>query len=252
MMKWNVHDCTKNASYVTQYGEDVVALLSPVSGEHILDLGCGDGRIAEKIASKGCKVTAIDSSEDMINAAQKRGLNACVMKGQDMNFRDEFHAVFSNAALHWMAVSDKVIENVFNALKVNGRFCAEMGGSGNVQTVVTRIYTALDRRGLNGDEYNPWYFPSKDQYARQLQQAGFKVDFIDQFERPTKLPKDIAEWLKIFAKPFLKDIPEAQSEEFIQEIQEGVADTLKDKDGNWHADYVRLRFKAVKNDGSRK
>ena len=87
-------------------------------------------------------------------------------------------------------------------------------------------------------------FPSKEQYARQLQQAGFKVDFIDRFERPTRLPTDIADWLKIFAKPFLKDIPEAQAEEFIQEIQEGVADTLKDN--NWHADYVRLRFNAVK------
>jgi trans-aconitate methyltransferase len=249
-MKWSVDDYIKNASYVSQYGEDIVALLEPLSGEHILDLGCGDGELAEKIALKGCKITAIDSSKDMIHAAQKRGLDAYVMSGEDMNFKDEFHAIFSNAALHWMKLSDRVIENVFNALKANGRFCAEMGGSGNVQTIIAQIYKALDRKGFNGDDYNPWYFPSQEEYAQQLEQAGFKIDFIDQFERLTKLPTDVAGWLETFAKPFLLDIPEAQSDDFIQEIKEGVADTLKDKDGNWYADYVRLRFNVIKNDSS--
>ena len=68
-MKWNVDDYTKHASYVSEYGEDVLALLDSVSGEHILDLGCGDGELAEKIALSGCKVTAIDSSKDMIHMA---------------------------------------------------------------------------------------------------------------------------------------------------------------------------------------
>ena len=245
-MKWNVSDYTKNASYVSQYGEDVLALLDPVSGEHILDLGCGEGELAAKIALKGCKVTAIDSSKDMIDVAQNRKLDAYVMSGEDMNFKDEFHAIFSNAALHWMKSSDKVIKNVFNALKINGRFCAEMGGRGNVQTIIAQIYKELDRRGLDGDDYNPWYFPSKEQYARQLEEAGFKVNFIDQFDRPTKLPTDVAGWLNTFAKPFLRDIPETQYENFIQEIKEGVSDILKDKDDNWYADYVRLRFNVIK------
>ncbi len=246
-MKWSVADYISHAAYVSQYGEDVLALLDPVSGEHILDLGCGEGELAEKIALKGCQVTAIDASQDMIHAAKKRGLDAYVMSGEDMHFKDEFHAIFSNAALHWMKLSDRVIANSFNALRADGRFCAEMGGSGNVQTIIAQIYQALDRKGLNGDDYNPWYFPSKAQYAQQLEQAGFKIDFIDQFERPTKLATDVAGWLKTFAKPFLVDIPEAQSEDFIQEIQEGVAGSLKDKDGNWYADYVRLRFNVIKN-----
>ena len=245
-LKWRVDDYIKNASFVSRYGEDVLRLLNAVHGEHILDLGCGDGALAEKIALKGCKVTAIDSSKDMIDAAKKRGLDAYVMRGESMNFKDEFHAVFSNAALHWMKLSDKVITNVFNALKTNGRFCAEMGGSGNVQTITVQIYKALDRRGLNGDDYNPWYFPAKAQYARQLEQAGFKVDFIDQFARPTKLPTDIAGWLKTFAKPFLRDIAETQSEDFIQEINASVKNSLKDKNDNYYADYVRLRFRVIK------
>lgn len=245
-MKWNVDDYVKNASFVSQYGEDVLALLKPMKGEAILDLGCGDGALAEKMTRKGCKVTAIDSSDSMIERAQKRGVDAYLMRAEEMNFDNQFHAVFSNAALHWMKESDRVIQNVFKSLTSNGRFCAEMGGSGNVQTIVSQIYKELEHRGLNGDAYNPWYFPSKEQYAQQLEQAGFTIDFIDQFDRPTKLPTDIAGWLKTFAQPFLRDIPQGESEIFIQAIKDGVAGILTDHNGGWYADYVRLRFHAVK------
>ena len=68
-MKWNVADYRENASYVPQYGEDLIKLLNPQTDETILDLGCGDGELAEKIHLKSCKVTAIDSSKDMIKAA---------------------------------------------------------------------------------------------------------------------------------------------------------------------------------------
>ena len=245
-MKWNVNDYTKNASYVSQYGQDVLELLNPKSGEHILDLGCGDGELAQKIEAKGAIVTAIDSSEDMIHAAQKRGLNAHVISGEEMNYENRFHAIFSNAALHWMKSSDIVIGNTFTALQANGRFCAEMGASGNVQTIVAQIYKELARNGLNGDDYNPWYFPQKQTYAQQLEQAGFVIEYIEQFDRPTELPTDVAGWLSTFAKPFLIDIDEAQTEDFIQSIKEGVSDTLKDKNGKWYADYVRLRFNVYK------
>lgn len=243
-MKWDVDSYNKNAAYVSRYGEEVLALLNPQKGEFILDLGCGDGDFAEKIALAGCKVTAIDASPDMIAAAKKRGVNAHILNGNEMDFKDDFHAVFSNAALHWMTSSDRIITNVFNALRVNGRFCAELGGSGNVQTITGQLYKELAKRGLDGDDYNPWYFPSKERYARQLEQAGFRIDFIDQFQRPTRLPTNIAGWLGIFAKPFLRDIPDP--EPFIQQVMAGVADSLQGKDGFWHADYVRLRFNAVK------
>jgi trans-aconitate methyltransferase len=101
---------------------------------------------------------------------------------------------------------------------------------------------------LNGDNYNPWYFPSKEDYAYQLEKTGFQIDFIEQFERPTKLVTDVAGWIKTFAKPFLNDIPASQCEDFIQDINQAVADTLQDKNGIWYADYVRLRFNVIKNE----
>ena len=48
----------------------------PQPGEHILDLGCGDGVLTEKIVERGASVVGIDNSPDMVGAARKRGLDA--------------------------------------------------------------------------------------------------------------------------------------------------------------------------------
>jgi 2-polyprenyl-3-methyl-5-hydroxy-6-metoxy-1,4-benzoquinol methylase len=77
-----------------------VDLLAPRPGERILDLGCGDGVLTKKLADLGCEVVAVDSSVLQIEAARKLGLNASAISGEDLPYKEEFDAVFSNAALH--------------------------------------------------------------------------------------------------------------------------------------------------------
>ena len=48
--------------------------LAPKRDEAILDLGCGDGELADVIQQHGAKVLGIDSSASLIAAAHKRGL----------------------------------------------------------------------------------------------------------------------------------------------------------------------------------
>ena len=235
-----------NASYVSQYGRELVELLCPQAGERILDLGCGDGELAHAIARRGCHVQGADPSEAMVQAARARGIEAVLMSAEEMDFEQEFDAVFSNAALHWMKNADLVIANVYRALKPGGRFCAELGGKNNVETIVREIYRELDSRGLDADLYDPWYFPSKDEYSTKLEASGFTVKSAKLFERPTLLPTDVVGWLKTFAVPFLRDIAENEHEQFARNIAERVSSTLKNDAGQWFADYVRLRFVAEK------
>ena len=107
-------------------GGPVLELLAPASGERILDLGCGDGVITEKIAAAGTTVVAVDAGPDMVAAARARGLDARVIDGQKLPLAGEFDAVFSNAALHWMRDQEAVLRGVYRALKPRGRFIAEM------------------------------------------------------------------------------------------------------------------------------
>ena len=66
--------------------------------------------------------------------AQALGLDARVMNGHELPFREEFDAVFTNAALHWMTHPDAVLDGVWRALKPGGRFVGECGGRGNTAT----------------------------------------------------------------------------------------------------------------------
>jgi len=112
-----------------------VELLDIQPGEHVLDLGCGDGVLTEKLAAKGAVVTGVDASPSMIEAANARGLHARVVSAEQLDFYQEFDAVFSNAALHWMRDQDAVITGVRRALKPGGRFVAEMGGHGCIASI---------------------------------------------------------------------------------------------------------------------
>src|SRR6516225_9979224 len=47
-------------------------ILGPVSGLAILDLGCGTGRHALRLAAAGAEVTAVDFSEGMLAEARRK------------------------------------------------------------------------------------------------------------------------------------------------------------------------------------
>ncbi len=243
---WDPDRYERNARFVTDLGEPVLALLAPEPGERILDLGCGDGVLTAKLAAHGCRVVGIDGSPAFVAAARARGLDARVGDGQALAFESEFDAVFSNAALHWMREPDRVLEGVHRALVPGGRFVAELGGEGCVQHIVSALEDALAARGRNGRAANPWYFPSDVEYRDRLERNGFHVREIRLFPRPTPLPGDVTGWLRTFCQHFTMRLPEAERPAFLADVQRRLEPVLRDAQGRWHADYVRLRFAATK------
>lgn len=243
---WNPQTYAANARFVADLGMPVVELLNPQPGETILDLGCGDGALTERLVACGCEVAGIDASPEQIAAAKQRGLNVEVANGHDFDLGRTFDAVFSNAALHWMREPQRVLQCVYRALKPGGRFIGEMGGAGNTATVSAAMRSALIRRGLDYDELSPWYFPTVEQYRRELVAAGFEVHKIDLFPRPTVLPGDLIAWLETFAGTFTNRLEASDRPRFLAEIREACAPTLLHPDGRWTVDYVRLRFSAIR------
>jgi SAM-dependent methyltransferase len=241
---WDPERYARNARFVAELGAPVVELLAPRAGERILDLGCGDGVLTAKLASMGCQVIGVDASAPQIDAARKLGLEVRVMNAEALDFDSEFDAVFSNAALHWMSNPAKVIAGVRRALKPHGRFVAEFGGHGCVAKIRKALVDALNRRGIDGEAANPWYFPTVEDYSQQLTRGGFVVSYIALIPRPTPLPGDVTGWLETFAESFTSTLPPAERPSYIAEVREALRPELCDAEGKWTADYVRLRFSA--------
>jgi SAM-dependent methyltransferase len=244
--QWDPERYAHNARFVSELGTPVLELLAPRAGERILDLGCGDGVLTEKLVAMGCVVVGVDGSAAQIAAATARGLDAHVTDGQELRFDAEFDAVFSNAAMHWMKRADDVIAGVWRALKPGGRFVGEFGGAGCVATIVRGLEAELRRRGIDAAAWNPWYFPTDTEYRRRLEAGGFVVRSIALFPRPTPLPGDVTGWLDTFARSFTAALPAAERAGFIAEVRDRLRPDLCDAEGHWTADYVRLRFAATK------
>jgi 2-polyprenyl-3-methyl-5-hydroxy-6-metoxy-1,4-benzoquinol methylase len=81
---WSAERYAQAANFVPARGALVLELLAPRPGEHILDLGCGDGVLTEKIAAAGAVVVAVDAAPGMVAEAQRCGLDARVTAGQDL------------------------------------------------------------------------------------------------------------------------------------------------------------------------
>ena len=243
--RWDPRRYQENAGFVAVLGAPLLNMLAPKHGERILDLGCGDGALTEKIAAVAT-VVAVDASADQIKAARARGLDAHVVDGTKLAFETEFDAVFSNAALHWMRDPDAVIAGVWRALKPGGRFVAECGGAGNVELILRALVAALERRGLDGRAAIPWYFPAPEEYRGRLERQGFVVESIALIPRPTPLPGQLGDWLDTFAESFLAAVPVADRPAVKRDVEAELRPKLLDAKGVWITDYVRLRFAARK------
>jgi SAM-dependent methyltransferase len=242
---WRADCYSQHAHFVPAFGQPVLELLKPLPGQRILDLGCGDGVLTEKIVATGAAVVGVDAAPAMVEAAKKRGLDARVMDGEALRFDREFDAVFSNAALHWMKTDpDAVLAGVARALKPGGRFVAEMGGHGCVAAITVAIVAIMARYGINAKPLIPWYFPTVESYRPCLERQGFVVDYIELIPRPTPLPTNMAGWLEVFAAFFFSRLPEDKRASARDEIIDLLRVVLCDEQGRWTGDYIRLRFAA--------
>jgi SAM-dependent methyltransferase len=234
--KWDASDYARVGGFVAELGEAALDLLDPQPGEHILDVGCGDGTLTAKIIARGGTVVGIDNSIEMIGAARAKGIDARLMDAADLKFSEAFEAAFSNATLHWVLDKERAARAIWFALKPGGRFAGEMGGEGNLAKLREALDDELIIRGyVPPVEASNWY-ASPDEFARVYEVAGFKEIDARLIERPTVIEHGVAEWVTTFRRGWLDraEVPEEERSE--------IAAAVADRVGSNVADYVRLRF----------
>ena len=251
VQQWNANLYDTKHKFVSSLATETVELLSPKVGERILDIGCGTGHLTQEIANCGAEVLGVDSAETMILQARQNypNLQFAVMDAINLEFTEEFDAVFSNAVLHWIKQPEKVIAGVWKSLKPGGRFVAEFGGKGNINSIQNALERAICQENSAFENLlNPNYFPSIAEYGSLLEKQGFELTFATLFDRLTPLDGEsgMVNWLKMFRNSVLAAFSEDTQAKILANVEEQLRTTLY-KNGTWFADYRRLRVVAIKN-----
>ena len=260
-VKWNAANYAANSTVQQIWARELIARLKLRGDEHILDLGCGDGKITAELARAVPRgsVTGVDASAEMIAFARKTfpaaeisNLKFEIADARGIRFKEKFDLVFSNAALHWVDDHEAILRGAASVLKPGGRLVVSCGGKGNAHDVFLALRPEMRlkrRREFFRKMPLPYFFYAPANYEKWLPKHGFKINVL-------KLaPKDatyqdaegLATWLRITWLPFVQRVPENLREEFIAAVtQRYVAKHPPDAEGKIHVRMVRLEIEAVK------
>ena len=234
--QWDAGDYARVGGFVPTLGRAALDLLDPQPGEHILDIGCGDGTLTQEIVERGASVVGIDNSVSMVGAAKAKGLDARLMDAAQLKFGEAFDAAFSNATLHWVLDKERAARAIWFALKPGSRFAGEMGGDGNLARLREALDQELVARGYGPPTYAANWYPGVEEFTAIYEQAGFRDIEARLIERPTELEHGVAAWVTTFRAGWLDraGVP--------HEERATIADAVARRVGTNIADYVRLRF----------
>jgi len=262
--KWNAAEYAANSVVQQSWARELILRLNLTGGEHILDVGCGDGKVTAELARAVPQgfVVGVDASAEMI-AYAKTTFSPAKIANLKFEVNDArkigaglvaggFDLVFSNAALHWVDDHEKFLRGASAVLKPGGRLVVSCGGKGNAHDVFLALRPEM--RLKRWREYfrrmpMPYYFNSPGEYEKWLPKFGFNIDTL-------KLaPKDVtyagaesfATWLRTTWLPFVQRVPDDLRAEFIAAVtQRYLAKHPPDAAGQVHVPMVRLEIEATK------
>lgn len=105
----------------------------------------------------------------------------------------------------------------------------------------------MNKRGIDGAAYSPWFFPSDQHYRKLLEENGFKVEHCELHPRITEIDTDVAGWIEMFGFNFLEPLSsDEERKQVALEVQEYLRPSYQREDGKWVIMYNRLRVVAIK------
>lgn len=227
----------------------------PLRGdEHILDAGCGSGRVTVEIlkAFPRARVTAVDASQNMVDQSRKT-VSAFADRAQveqldllDLSVEQRFDVVFSTAVFHWIKDHQKLFNNLFRSMRPGGLLLAQCGGGANLKRLRDRT-----ERAMTLPQFAPffqnwqrvWEYPTPEVTAERLQRAGFIEIHTGLEQAPATLADEQtfrAFCATITLGPYVQRLPDELQDRFLDPI---VADFAQD-DPPFTLDYWRLNIQA--------
>jgi trans-aconitate 2-methyltransferase len=240
-----------------EWGKNLISKIALQGNETILDLGCGDGCLTEELSLlvPHGNVLGIDASIGMIQTAReicRDNLDFIHMDMNNLSFSNEFHIIFSNAALHWVKDHTRLLQSCYTALKERGILLWDFGSKGNCANFLEVIQKKMgdDRYiGFFKDFEMPWFMPSKNHYEELISSIGFSDVSITEINRDRYFStyEDMIKWIdQPCIVPFIECIPDTLKSTFRKEVIEEMLEKTRQSDGTCFETFRRLQVYAQK------
>lgn len=156
---------TRNSPYGMPFLEELLALLPEHA--HVLDAGCGFGRMARVLLDRGCRVTGVDVSGEMLRLASEYVPEAHLVQADVSEFRttETFDAVLAWDSLFHLPPDRHrpMLKRMAQLLKPDGIFLMTSGSrKGHVSGA------------MNGVEFH-YSTLSMEEYRTELARSGFVI-----------------------------------------------------------------------------
>jgi len=244
---WNAASYDAISAPQQQWGADVVARLRLEGDEHVLDAGCGTGRVTELLLERlpRGRVVAVDGSPSMADLARerldRRRVDVICADLLELQLDRTLDAAVSTATFHHIFDHDKLFARIRAVLRQDAQFAAQCGGYGNIDRA-RRVGAELAQRDPYGEHLATmgelWHYATVDESTARLERAGFAVADCWLEPKPTTPPRP-REFLEtvIFA-PYLERLPAELRSPFLDELEPLLGEPLV-------LDYVRLNWDGV-------
>lgn len=247
----------KASAHQREWGTRLIAELGLQGTEAVLDLGCGDGTLTAQLAelvSQG-DVVGIDASQGMIDAALPKARSNLRFRRMDINeldFRERFDLVFSNAALHWVKDHDRLLRNVRSALRSGGRLRCNFAGEGNCLSFFAVIREAMAQeefRSFFASFVWPWNMPDVAMYETLAEASGLRDVRVwgENADRFFPDAEAMIRWIdQPSLVPFMPSLPERDRATFRDFVIERMIERTRQHDGRCFETFRRINVSAVK------
>jgi trans-aconitate 2-methyltransferase len=233
-LSWDAKLYQNSSSLQFQLGLMGINKLNPKGSEKILEIGCGNAMLTIELAKKNPNgiITAIEISQEMIsqakfNISKTSFSNIKLIHGNaiQIDLENEFDAIFSNSAIHWIKNLELMYEKIYNALKQNGRIMIQTGLR-SINSLVKTIYKLVSLQKYQNalsDFKNPWRYLTIEQTYELLHSLNFRDINIEEYNHLMKYGEEesMLNYFKSAALvPFLTILPKELKAEFVEDFRE--------------------------------
>jgi trans-aconitate 2-methyltransferase len=185
MTEWNAAGYERVAALQQAMAAEVLALLDLKGTEHVLDLGCGTGKITAEIATRVPQgsVVGVDCSAEMTAFASQQfgaqpNLRFETYDIRGLPFQEEFDLVVSFNALHWIPEQDKALHCIRSAMKRDGLARLRLVPAGkrkSLENVIEETRLSSTWAGYFRQFCDPYLHLTPEQYRGLAERNGLLV-----------------------------------------------------------------------------